>query len=397
MRTIFLFLTLIILADCNSKANAQDPSDPFWAFNVVREHLSNPYEAFIKLLTVDTCAIGLKNRDYYWQALMTNLCFLGDIRSSNEIGKKNRTSPFIYKKDVIPNDVRIEHPRRVILEKSKEADILMLNEAHLYPQNRIFLKSILKDLYNLGFENLYMEDLASDNGLKRGFPLSADGFYINESSMGELVREAIRIGFNILSYDSASDNRDYAASENIVASMQKHANKKSIIFCGFSHANKKQSGTVAYYLSKSLPDYNILTIDQTVYMERENSVFYSEIIDRYNITSPSVILSNTGEPIPLHDNHYDIYIISPPSKFVKDRPVWIWEDNREEVVLNTLGETAFIEVYYSREANVKSAIPIERLLIREKKENISLLLPKGYDFVCKYYDKNGIVIKESKL
>ena len=88
--------------------------------------------------------------------------------------------------------------------------IVLVNEVHHNAQTRALTLELLPRLRKLGFTYLAIEALGDDPGLvQRGYPLRSSGTeYLQEPLYGEIVREAIRLGFVLVpyDYDSAGSN-----------------------------------------------------------------------------------------------------------------------------------------------------------------------------------------------
>ena len=84
-----------------------------------------------------------------------------------------------------------------IVEKAKEHHFILINEAHYNSQHRAFTKDLLKPLWEMGFRYLALETLGyEDTGLnERGYPVLSTGYYLKDSNFGNLVREALQLGY----------------------------------------------------------------------------------------------------------------------------------------------------------------------------------------------------------
>jgi hypothetical protein len=83
--------------------------------------------------------------------------------------------------------------------------VVFINEAHHIPQHRAFSILVLKELYRKGFRYFAAETLkGSDKELNsRGYPvISKSGFYTNEPIYGDLIRTALRLGYQVIPYES---------------------------------------------------------------------------------------------------------------------------------------------------------------------------------------------------
>ncbi|MBX9449469.1 MAG: hypothetical protein KL787_07030 [Taibaiella sp.] len=65
----------------------------------------------------------------------------------------NKTDSLLF------DDHRLFNARDYIVHRSKDEEIIIINEAHHVPLHRIFTRSLLKDLYNNGYRYLGLEAL----------------------------------------------------------------------------------------------------------------------------------------------------------------------------------------------------------------------------------------------
>lgn len=87
-----------------------------------------------------------------------------------------------------------------ILEQSKNTDIIIINEAHHMAQHRMFTKSLLKDLYANGYRYLGLEALFETTINYRKYPVIESGYYTKEPEFGNLIAEALKLGFTLFNY-----------------------------------------------------------------------------------------------------------------------------------------------------------------------------------------------------
>ena len=211
---------------------------------------------------------------------------------------------------------------------AKTNRIIIFNEAHHVPQHRITTLNSLKILYKNGFRYLALEALGNDSSINiLKYPLfNKDGFLINEPCYGDLVREALKIGFKVISYDIASKDvktREITEAQNIYNKiLKKDSNAKIVIHCGFSHGFDKKIednpdfSMMGYYL-KEISNIDPLFINQVSTSERlpklRQRSDYTFFSDSFHFKTPSFFFSNEkgywkGEPwdgdmvlfLPLH-------------------------------------------------------------------------------------------------
>ncbi|MBC3784187.1 hypothetical protein [Spirosoma utsteinense] len=96
--------------------------------------------------------------------------------------------------------------------------------------HRAFTTSPLKDLYQGGFRYLGAETLNSrDSTLnQRRYPLIRSGYYTREPQYGNLIREALQLGYQLVAYEArnkdefaSGKNREIAQAHRIEAILKK--------------------------------------------------------------------------------------------------------------------------------------------------------------------------------
>lgn len=390
-----LIIACMLLNICLLQAQDHlfDYEDALAPFEIVRKDRAEgkPYHAVQYLSHLDTSS--LKDFDMYGQALMTALCFTGEIERKDDVCQKFRTvHTSLDRPERMNTSLQRAEAANIILRQAKSSEVVILNEAHLYPQHRVFAKSLLAGLYALGYKHLCMEDLQESATLENmKTPERNRGYYIQEPCMGDLVREALKLGFHLHAYDApASPRRDSVAAQNIQRIRASHPADKLVVYCGFSHAMEHRSpACMASYFKKST-GIDPLTIDQTIYCEREASLYYSQLIEFYAIQSPSVLVA--GDSIfPLHKAYCDIQVITPPTSYVKGRPGWLFGlDRRELKKVEDRFPGGIVEVYYADElAQNKEAVPIDVWIVHTQDTHRRYLaLPKQGTFICKYYQED---------
>lgn len=384
---LYMLLDVCLLQAQNHQFNYEDAFAPF---EIVRKDRAEgkPYRAVQFLSRLDTSS--LKDLDIYGQALMTALCFTGEIERKENVCQKFRTlHKGLDRPERMDTSLRRAEAADIIMDRAKSSEVVILNEAHLYPQHRVFAKSLLAGLYALGYKHLCMEDLQESARLESmKIPERSKGYYIQEPCMGDMVREALKLGFHLHAYDApASPRRDSVAARNIQRIRASHPADKLVVYCGFSHAMEHRSPTCMASYFKKMTGIDPLTIDQTVYCEREASDYYSRLVQFYAIQSPSVLLAGDSI-IPLHKAYCDIQVITPPTSYIKGRPHWLLElDGRQLKEIEDCFQGGIVEVYYADELTEnKEAVPIDVWVVHaQDTRHRYLALPGEGAFICKYY------------
>lgn len=99
-----------------------------------------------------------------------------------------------------------------ILSEAQKAQVFMMNENHYYPQHRLLVKELLPKLKSLGYSYLALEALAAPNdsllNVAGAFPTLSTGFYTREQHFGNLLREAVKLGFKLVAYENTDNKMD---------------------------------------------------------------------------------------------------------------------------------------------------------------------------------------------
>lgn len=207
---------------------------------------------FIENFSYETCPI---RKGEYHQALATYLSFAGESRKAlDEFSKLYDKKPSILKGKEIAIDS--------LLAIAKQEKLVLFNEAHHASSHRYLLGRMLKPLYKDGFRLLGMEAIFKEDSLKfYGFPTLENGFYVRDPVMGNLVREANHMGFEVFGYDSRLAQRDSFQAQNIYEKIKNYPQSKVIILGGYGHISRTPI-TMGGYLQNNL-GLKFLSINQS--------------------------------------------------------------------------------------------------------------------------------------
>ncbi len=291
-----------------------------------------------------------------------------------------------------------------ILEQAAKHQMLIISESHVLPAHRHFLKQMLPELVNMGYDYFGLETLANcdfikemgwsipcDSAIsKRGYPLfsPAAGTYIREPRMSNLIRKGHELGLKIFSYEQFSKDRELGQAKNIKKILDKDPNARIIILCGFGHLieafdeeTKYNNGKIMAYHLKQMTGIDPLTVNQYVLSEaalgRETPHY------RYiNAPGPSVLVDPEGKTytgFPRH-NKFDMLVFHPRMQYVYQRPSYLYNDPdylpyfipKEKIKIDYP-----IIVKAMNVKELKDAVPIDVIELRNEGEIIPLILPQG--------------------
>ncbi len=354
-----------------------------------------------KSITQENRLIANSNATQYLIDLSEAVSFNGDYLSALEIEKKSYDSKLedsvfksLNKQIDLFSSIEFKDAKKYVLERTKNQKVVMLNESHNKPLHRAFTASLLEDLYTQGFRYLAMETLNPFPNASLRQENILTGHYTCEPIGGELVRQALNLGFALVAYDDTSYNhtvnqREYTQAANIYQVLQKDPSAKILVLAGDKHIEEGATSDdripmAAYF--KIVSGIDPLTIDQTSLTEQSTSEYGSAVYDFYakknSFPTPVVLLKN-NHPKDIFDlNLCDIYIMHPPTKYRNGRPTWASMSGlKKETAVQPIYQTLFfVQAFYDKEYNEKQLgklVPADQTYITAPDGYYYLYLQKG--------------------
>lgn len=103
-----------------------------------------------------------------------------------------------------------------IYKTIKNYNVVIVNEKHHVPADRLFMIPLLDSLYQLGFRHLGMESLwhKTIEGFQKDKyqKISTGNYYSLEPRFGELVRRALEMNYEVFPYETDSNTMWYIRS-----------------------------------------------------------------------------------------------------------------------------------------------------------------------------------------
>ena len=197
-----------------------------------------------------------------------------------------------------------------IVEQANKNQVVIINEAHHNSLHRVFTKSLLEKLYNVGYRNLGLEALSYKDDLDslqriRKYPIQKTGYYIKDPQFGNLIREAINIGYTIFPYETTNreangKQREIDQAKKIQEFIETKPNEKFLIHCGFAHVYEGTYKSWEKTMAGRLKEYtgiNPLTINQVAYSEKSTSKYNHPLLKALNIKESSVIIDRDNNAL----------------------------------------------------------------------------------------------------
>lgn len=292
--------------------------------------------------------------------------------------------------------------REYIRQRAKNEQIIVLNEAHHSPIHRVFTSTLLNDLYRLGFRYMGAETLSHEDSLlnKRKYPTLESGYYTREPQYGNLIREALQIGYRVFPYEAntaeefaSGRSREIAQARHIEKVLKQDPKAKILIYCGYSHVfdvplesdwEKAMAGRV-----KEFTGIDPFTIDQQQWTELGDQAKEWSLYSLMNVKKPTVYVNANGKPYPPATTSAmtDIQVVHPRTTYVHSRPAFLFRGGQWKPYFLTkqqlsLGFPCLVLAYRAGENIGKTnlseqAIPMDVIELKSADQMKALVLPPG--------------------
>jgi hypothetical protein len=299
--------------------------------------------------------------------------------------------------------------RDYIIERSKNEQIIIINEAHTYPNHRTFTHSLLQGLYDNGYRYLGLEALWDTLINERNFPIIESGYYTKDPEFGNLIYTALNIGFTLFGYDDFEYNgkeREIAQARNIVNFIEQNPLGKVLIHCGHDHVitGTPNNPTWEKAMAGRLKEYtqiNPFTIDQTQFAEKSERKYNHPYIAMVNKEFPVVLIDENRNLFngKKGNDQVDIRIIHPETQYINNRPNWLLSvGNRKEyhIEKSKITQSPLLVLAYRKNEFENNGVPADIIEVFENDNAPSLILDKGnYEIIMK--DKNYNIINRYEI
>ena len=282
-----------------------------------------------------------------------------------------------------------------IVDQAEMNQVVIINEAHHNSFHRVFTKSLLQQLFDKGYKNFGLEALGNgpfaDTLLNtRKYPIMGTGHYTKDPQFGNLLRDALAIGYNLFPYENMDGGsgkpREIAQAKNIQKVMEARPDEKFLIHCGFAHVlegtytswEKAMAGRLAEYTG-----INPLTINQISYSEKSDPKFNRPLLKAMDITSSSILLDKEQQPMRHEQGEAwaDIAVLHPNTSYSNGRPNWLMAHAALDLSDVSM-EFPVMVLAFKKGEDIHSAVPVDITEVESTEKSCHLALKKGtYIFV----------------
>ena len=304
---------------------------------------------------------------------------------------------------VDPEGASARPAAEAILDHVGDTQIVVLNEAHDRPLHRAFGATLLQALYDRGFryfaaETFYPDVTRLDPAIG---PTKKHGFYLLEPMFGDFVRDAARIGYELVPYeyipesDRVPDADSFQAREKGQAQnlkeriFDKHPDVKVFIFVGYGHAQEivreqadgSHEGVMMAGHLKIMTGHNPLTIDQTTCVATCPG-------ERHAGANGVIFFDAEDAPIVRATEGYDLQIVHRRFELNRNREAWLFDSNRipTEIPASIRNLAGSMIVEARPIGSSAKTIASDRIYLRSG-ESLPLMLPPG-EFELRAFGKH---------
>ncbi|MEX0596271.1 MAG: hypothetical protein WD512_07200, partial [Candidatus Paceibacterota bacterium] len=319
--------------------------------------------------------------------------------------------------DSLFNDYTMVDATEFIVKASKNYHFTSINESHFSGLNRNYVRSLLLPLWESGYRYFAMEALSQRDSLinSRSIPLMSSGYYFNEVNLGNLVREAKKIGYKLIAYDeffNTENNdqnqslREKAQAQNLYdQTLANDSIGKVLIYSGHDHQvteNMNGNRFMGGWL-REISGLDLLTIEQVIMTEKtsidKENDYYRYVKLNYSFDNGVVFTNLSTEEVLIDPIHHlsgiKVQVYHPPTKYIYNRPNWMLNNQNavrllpDSIIKKYKGK--LIEFRPYNEPN--NSTPIDKFIIDTDK---GAVIPKG-EFSVRIINCDNEVIANYKV
>ena len=401
--TVFYFFLFTLCV--NGQITVESP-------HAIAEKTKFNYEAYLTLQQMNSIYCDSNSK---WERSYTELMAVLESRYGKYIESINKTDKYYPK-----SRWKLSHfPNIKLIPMSQCMDSLislhqvtMINEEHFNPVYRAIAYSFLETCYKYGYRYFAVEALKETDLLlnKRKYLLSYEtGFYTDEPIFGDLLRQALKMGYTLIPYDTFPSpdgiSRDEGQALNIInQTLAKDSSAKILVLGGMGHIfDDKRFYTMGRYF-KEHSQIDPLTINFLYFKPRYNKEYEGEaqscfldIADSQSVWEPFFLYDTTNDNF--KGIGTDIIALVPRTVFLtNDIPSWKMFNKKvlyfvdKSILQENNIKRALVSAYLAEEG--EKSIPIDQVEVTETDNEIVLVLYK--DKYLLHFD-DGKTVKKFKI
>ena len=418
VRSALLSLVPIAFLIPVSPARAQSDEGPPPPWEVSTRNEGEP--VWGPLLRLRALAEDYRDTPYwgaYVQMLGTAESFLGNHRAA----LRAFDLPYPPRDSVgaLPGETRARDAVEYLVERAADERIVMVNERHHAGSDRLLTLELLPRLRELGFTHFAAEALDPNDSLRneRAYPVEGSGYYTREAVFAEVLREAQRLGFELVAYESLGEPvgedtlltsqqfRDLSQARTLAAVFDRDPGARLFVHAGYSHILEEETerwSPMALYL-RELTGVDALTVDQTRLSERgdaehEHPQYRAARRGGLIVDRPVVLENPDGSLRAPVRQAVDVQVFTPRTVYRDGRPAWMAMGDRRVPVRLDIPEAAnawcHVEARLADEP--AEALPLDGCEVDHVPE-VVLYLPPGERVAIRIRDLEGNTLRTLEL
>lgn len=310
----------------------------------------------------------------------------------------------------LPDAVPLESAPAIatLVERARDARIVILNEAHHVSRHRHFAEQVLTALRPLGFSVFAAETFSwgpdtppgAVSTLSRGEAFGPlHGYYSRDPVYAEAVRTALDLGYRLEGYEDVSERdpdadwrerinrREEAQARNFIANvLERHPDQKVFVLCGFNHLIESPVDELEWFASrlKRLTGIDPLTIEQSGNSPALDPAFdpplTRAVLERLQPEAPVAVFEPGGRALTTDPylDRVDLSVFHPRMASPDDRPGWLHADPTRRAVPVTLPPRTGVALVQAVRMNEGlGAIPSDQTPVAPERTTVTLLLKPG--------------------
>ncbi|HKI82838.1 MAG TPA: hypothetical protein VKA63_00765 [Candidatus Krumholzibacteria bacterium] len=401
--------------EAHKKKTASDELTPAW--QLARQAEGEPYWApLLRLREAEAQYRGTPQWGAYAQLRAYLECNVGDHFAALAAWD----AAFTPRDSVgtLPAGIVARDAIKTLSAVADTARVIMINERHHAASDRLLTLALLPILRDKGFRYFAAEAFdPRDSGLnQRPYPVAATGTYLRDPVFAEIVREALRLGYTLVPYESmrgeeAGDDsmttqqrRDFTEARNLAqATVAQDQGAKILVHAGYSHVLERASERftpMALYF-RQLTGIDPVTVDQTRLSERSEAEYeapaYRACLKAGLLKDRAVILFQpNGKPYAPVDFAVDYQVFTPRTHYEDGRPSWMRMGGLRHAIRVDVPEAE--DEWCMVEARVPDepdeAIPLDRCEL-EGTQKATLFVPPLKKFILWVRDRDGELLRKT--
>ena len=323
---------------------------------------------------------------------------------------RNLTAP-------LPAGVHAVDAWQAIAAAADTARVIMVNERHHAASDRLLTLHLLPVLWAKGYRYFAAEAFGYLDTMlvKRGYPIERlTGYYTDDPVFGEVVREALRLGYQLVPYESQrsqedtldghtpQERRDSIEAKNLYdRTIRADPRAKVLVHAGYSHVLENVSPTwhpMPLYF-RGVSGVDAVTVDQTRLSERSSPEYehpaYRAAIDAGLLKNEAIILyDSAGRSYTPANFQVDFQVLNPRTTYDRGRPSWMSFGGQRTAIDVATPEcaTRICIVEARADSEPDDAVALDRAEVVQS-ASVRLFLPRGESIRLRIGDANGVILR----